>query len=287
MAVVTGAIAGSMLWAAPAHRVAPMSLSTEAPRIGAATLEETLDPIDEEAVSWAQDRFREAGLSLPDIVVSFHRETDPCEGASGGHLIENGQNRVLICISRTGTSRELQVKRVLLHEFAHAWDDFALTAGIRSEFMDFKDFSGWSFDVPYDERASEHAAEIITWGLIDRPIMFGSLDGMWSWEEMLEGYRILTGATPPHGYVWTLFAASHDIYAHTASQIEIVKKAWKLSEGESRLTEWIEVRFERDGHSCSEAVTSSELIGERLHIQACPASESELIAALLNTLTGG
>lgn len=43
----------------------------------------------------------------------------------------------------------------------------------------------------------------------------------------------------------------------------------------------------QDGDPCGGAVISSEPIGDRLHIQACPGSESELTTALLNALTGG
>lgn len=257
------------------------------PEIGEVEVLETVGPDDEEVVEWARDRYREARLSLPPIRVSFHISSDPCEGARGGHLIENDVSRVLICIAELGSSRELKVKRTLLHEFAHAWDAHYLTQDIRDKFIELRGFEGWSFEVPYEERGSEHAAETITWGLIDEPILFGSFDAVTPWEVRFNGYVILTGIEPPHGYVWSLFAASHDIYAYTPSQVEIVKRAWELSEDESRLTEWIEVRFKKDTQSCKGAVVSSELIGDRLHIQLCPGSESELTDALLTTLTGG
>lgn len=252
---------------------------------GVVTVEETVDDVDVDAVSWAQERYREAGLSLPDITVSFVLDTGICGGSRGGHLLEKGESRVFICITERGPTREFQIKRVLLHEFAHAWDHHALTDRIRSQFMAFKDFPGWSFDVPYDERASEVAAEIITWGLMDRPILLSSLEGTWSTEERLDGYRILTRSAPPHGYVWTLWAASHDIYAYKPSQIDIVKKAWDLSQDEERLTQWIEVRFTDDSKKCSGAFTTSELIDDRLHIQACAGSELELTTALFHEFT--
>lgn len=276
-----------MLGAGSNGEVSSMALSTASPTIGVVTVEEIVDHVDEIAVSWAQDRYREAGLSLPDMRVSFHADNELCEGARGGHLVEDGVSRVFICITEEGSTRDFQIRRVLLHEFAHAWDHHSLTDDIRSEFIAYKDFPGWSFEVPYDERASEDAAEIITWGLMDRPILLNSLDGVWSWEERLDGYQILTGSTPSHGYVWSLWAASHDIYAYTPSQVEIVRNAWELSEDEGRLTEWIEVRFSEDAQSCNGGVTSAELIGDRLHIQACLGSESELTTALLNALTGG
>lgn len=284
MVITGGALAKSIGSTGDASSV---TLSSPSASIGEVTLEATVADVDEDAVSWAQDRFREAGLSLPEIRVSFQTETESCEGSKGGHLIEEGMSNVFICVPDQGPTRDLQIKRVLLHEFAHAWDHHALTDQHRSEFLAYKDFSGWSFEVPYDERASEDAAEIIAWGLMDRPILFNSLDETWSWEERLDGYRILTGAAPPHGYVWSLWVASHDIYAHTPSQVDIVKKAWELSRGERRLTEWIEVRFNEDSKQCNDALTSSVLIDGRLHIQACPGLESELTTALVDEFTGG
>ena len=287
LSVGVGALANSILGVGSIGEASSMALSTASPTIGVATVDETVGDVDEDAVAWAQDRYREAGLSLPDMRISFHADTRPCEGARGGHLLEDDVSRVFICITEQGSTRELQIKRVLLHEFAHAWDHHALTDELRSKFMSYKGFPGWSLEVPYDERASEDAAEIITWGLMDRPILLNSLHGIWSWEERLDGYRILTGSAPPHGYVWSLWAASHDIYAYTPSQIDIVKKAWELSQGEGRLTEWIEVRFNKDSEKCAGEFTFSELIDGRLHIQACPGSKSELTSALFNAFTGG
>lgn len=257
-----------------------------ASEIGEVEVVGTVGSVGEEAVEWARDRYREARLPLPPIRLSFHGDSDPCNGSQGGHLIENGVSRVLICMSELGSSRDLSLKRTLLHEFAHAWDAHVLSQDVREEFIELRGLEGWSFEVPYEERGSEHAAETITWGLMDRPILIGSFDVPTPWESQYSGYVTLTGIEPPHGYVWSLFAASHDIYAFTPSQVEIVKEAWELSEDQGRLTEWIEVRFKKEKQSCNGAVISSELIGDRLHVQVCPGSESELTVALLNTFTG-
>lgn len=286
LAAGVGVLANSILGFGSTVDTSSMALSTASPTIGAATLEKTLDPADDDAVFWAQDRYREAGLSLPDMRVSFHDNSTPCEGAQGGHRIKDGVSQVLICISELGPSRELKLKRTLLHEFAHAWDTHFLTEDAREEFMNLRSLESWSFDVSYEERGREAAAEAITWGLMDEPVLFGSLDTVTPWHVHHEGYLALTGVEPPHGYVWSLFAAGHDVYAYTPSQVEIVKRAWELSEDEGRLTERIEVRFHKDVEFCDGGVASSELIGDRLHIQVCPGSESELTAALLDTLTG-
>lgn len=262
-------------WAMAAHE----------PTFGDIIIEETVDPADEALVDWATDRYREAGLSLPTIRLSFHADSSPCEGARGGHRLEEDVSRVYICVTELGATRALKVKRTLLHEFAHAWDHHSLTDDIRAAFMELHGLDGWTFDVPYEERGSEHAAEAITWGLLDRPIMFGEFGEPTPWETQHLGYLTLTGAEPPHGYVWTLFAASHDIYARTPAQLEMIEQAWEQSEATGRRSEWIEVRFHDTSESCGGEAISSQLVEGRLYIQACPGSAGDIRSQLLEELT--
>lgn len=285
------AVGAPIGWLAVSSGSSPLQITriemAGVPEMAELTVLETVDSADKEAVEWAGDRYWEARLSLPPIRVSFHRNSEPCNGAQGGHLIEHGVSHVLICISELGSLRELKVKRTLLHEFAHAWDANFLTQEVREEFLELSGLEGWSFEVPYEQRGSEQAAETITWGLMDEPLLFGSLDAPMDWESQYGGYVTLTGIEPPHGYVWSLFAASHDVYARTPRQLEAVKGAWDLSEELGRRTEWIEVRFHRTAEPCNGKAASSKLIGDRLHIQACPGSDSDLPAALLEELTIG
>ncbi len=256
------------------------------PTFGDILIEETVDPTDEALVDWAMDRYREAGLSLPTIRLSFHSDSAPCEGAMGGHRLEDGISRVYICVVEFGATRQLKVKRTLLHEFAHAWDNHYLDDATRSAFMDLAGLDGWSFDTPYDERGSEHAAETITWGLLDRPLLFGEFGETTPWELQHAGYLTLTGAEPPHGYVWTLFAAAHDIYARTPAQLKMIERAWDQSEEAVRRSESIEVRFHRTYEPCGGEVTSSKLVDGRLYVQACPGSSDDIHHQLLEELTG-
>lgn len=283
--VVVGVLIGSSAGQSSPLQAAGIE-TVAVPATGEIEVVGTVDSADEEAVDWAIDRYREARLSLPRIRVSFHRNSDPCEGAQGGYLIEDGVSRVLICVSESGSLRELKLKRTLLHEFAHAWDAHFLTEEVRKEFIERRGLEEWSTKVPYEERGSEHAAETITWGLMDEPLLFGSLDEATSWHLQHEGYLALTGVEPPHGYVWSLFAAGHDVYARTPAQLAAVKDAWDLSEELGRRTERIEVRFHRTAEPCGGEVATSRLIGDRLHIQACPNPDADLSAALLGELAG-
>lgn len=151
--------------------------------------------------------------------------------------------------------------------------------------MELHGLDGWTFDVPYEERGSEHAAETITWGLIDRPFLFGEFGGSTPWETLHHGYVTLTGAEPPHGYVWTLFAASHDIYAHTPAQLHMVERAWEQTSTTRRRSGAIEVRFHEASEPCGGEATSSELVEGRLSIHVCPGSVDDIDAQLVKLLT--
>lgn len=270
--------------AVPASLASPVS-SDPTPVIGDISVEGSVGPLDGEAVNWAQDRFEEAALPLPDIRVTFHLDAEPCEGSQGGYTIENDEHRVLICVSETGRARDLKVKRTLLHEFAHAWDHHALSDEVRSAFTDARGSGGWLAGVPYQERAGEHAAEVITWGLMDRPMLIGSLDDPGSREMLHDEYVALTGLEPPHGYVWSWFAAAHDVHAHTPAQLEKVRVAWERSDAVGRTDRRVQIRFHRDTSRCDGRHMRVEPGDDRLLVQVCSAS-GDLSEELFQVLTG-
>ena len=99
-------------------------------------------------------RFGDAGLQLPDLVISF-----PALCAGKAALYHVGRASLEFCrINR----------RVALHELAHAWDD---TSGAvdRDAFLELRHLSVWfgGTEMPSGEQGSEHLADIIAWGLMD------------------------------------------------------------------------------------------------------------------------
>ena len=57
-------------------------------------------------------------------------------------------------------------RRLVLHEFAHAWARENLTDSQREALMADRELETWNdHDVEWAQRGTEHAAEIITWGL--------------------------------------------------------------------------------------------------------------------------
>lgn len=249
---------------------------------------------DERAVEWARDRYREAGLALPArLRVTFHDDTDPCHGAQGGFTVIEGVSTVLVCLSEQERARSLPVNRTLLHEFAHAWDHATLDDRVRTAFRHFRGADGWlsEDDVAWADLAGEQAAETIMWGLMDEPFLMGSVTEPWSWEELHDGYVMLTGTEPPHGYVWSWFAVSprHEVYAHTPAQLEIVQRAWDQAADSTQglRSQKVRVRFHRDPAACDGAATSSQQVEGRLDVHACAVSPEVLATQLLRELTTG
>jgi len=110
-------------------------------------------PVERETISWAIDRFVDAGLQLPDLDIRFPVF---CDGK--GAVYHVGQSAIDFCrVSRKN----------VLHEFAHAWDD---TSGAvdRAGFSKLRGVTTWfgGLDVPEREQGSEHLAIIIAWGLL-------------------------------------------------------------------------------------------------------------------------
>lgn len=137
-------------------------------------------PVQRQTISWAVDRFVDAGLQLPDLEIKF-----PVFCNGKGALYHVGHSSIDFC--------RLHRKNVL-HEFAHAWDD---TSGAvdREGFMDLRDVTVWfgGLDLPVREQGSEHLAIIVAWGLMDPGT--GSAHGLpnSSDTELAEAFVFLTG----------------------------------------------------------------------------------------------
>ena len=150
-----------------------------------------------ELMEWAMALFDEAGLELPPIDVQGHRSTEACDGREGLHRYEDGRSTIHLCTRRSRRSEELLV----VHELAHAWDRQSLAPERRAAFLDERGLTDWRQENldNWAELGAEHAAEILMWGLMDRPVRVVWLDDN-SCDDLLTGYRTLTGADPLHGY---------------------------------------------------------------------------------------
>lgn len=149
-----------------------------------------------EIATWAVGLYDEAGLALPAITFVFHGDdTEVCDGWFGRHDATAGGSVIGICTSRTGPP----IEALFIHELAHAWCAHSLSEQRRSDFQELRGCPVWRGDVPWHERGAEHAAEILMWGLIDRPTGVITIHDH-GCDALEAGYRTLTGDAPLHGY---------------------------------------------------------------------------------------
>ncbi len=123
------------------------------------TTDVQLSQKQQELLNFALSRFEVQRLALPQIEVEFFADTLECRGHKGLYW------------SRTRTLRMCGVdKKTMLHELAHAWANLNLTDAQREQFAKLRGLEEWnSSEHNWKERATEHAAEIIAWALMDQP----------------------------------------------------------------------------------------------------------------------
>ena len=150
------------------------------------------------AATWATDLFDEAGLALPSLRYVFHGDTpEPCRNRPGFRHMVDGLNVIEICSAEMSNATQ----GMILHETAHAFIDHTLTDERKAAFQELR---GWTFwrnyeEAGWHENGTEQAAEIMVWGLIDRPLNMIRITQN-SCDELDAGYRTLTGEAPLHGY---------------------------------------------------------------------------------------
>ena len=111
---------------------------------------------------WALGRFTEAGLDLPSIDIYFHQDDQPCKGYSALHTRTDGHSLINVC----STSRTPKLESTILHEIGHSWAAHNLTDHERQAFVELQGLNAWyDKDISWNDRGTEHAAEIIAWGL--------------------------------------------------------------------------------------------------------------------------
>lgn len=146
-------------------------------------------------VEWGLARFQDAGLPLPPIVVSVHEDDDkgPCNGNSGLFRPADPAE-VHLCV--TSAVDSAVAKRTTLHELAHAWAETKLTATEQASFVALRGLEKWA-----DQEASrhdwgaEHAAEVVSWGLMDEAIPIIRIDDA-APAQLLVAFDELVGRAP-------------------------------------------------------------------------------------------
>lgn len=129
-----------------------------------------LTPADREVVEWAMSRFALVGLDMPVVEISFHDDTESCQGYDGVYEGSRLGPRVRVCIPDRGTfASTLERRRTLAHELAHAWEQANLDDDDRVELLAHLDADGWyAPEVAWEHRGAERFAETIVWRLYDQ-----------------------------------------------------------------------------------------------------------------------
>lgn len=111
-------------------------------------------------INFGLTRFEQQALELPELSFEFRPHAVDCLGHKG------------LYSSRSRTLRMCSMdKKTMLHELAHAWANHNLSDAEMNEFARHRGLGEWNDQAaPWKERATEHAAEIITWALMDRAV---------------------------------------------------------------------------------------------------------------------
>ena len=152
---------------------------------------EAHEPGQQQMAEWAIDRYAEAGLNLPQLVIRFPgRDLSHCDGAPGRVYLDHDPIEVRMCWNS---------EFVLLHELAHAWEAHNVPTGNHEPFMDMRDgvLSWASLDVEWSERGREHAANVIAWGLLEDPYPISKTYPN-DPDSLLAAFQFLTDTHPLH-----------------------------------------------------------------------------------------
>ena len=148
---------------------------------------QTLTPYQQTMQTWALDRLHQAHLQLPPVDIHYHSDLEPCDGYPGYFAgTENGWS-IGICTP---------APFVLLHELGHAWAAHNLTHTDEEAFRQTRGLPAWiDPTIPWNQRASEHVADLIAWGLSTRhnnPPTFANE----TYDQLARAFQALTGVTP-------------------------------------------------------------------------------------------
>lgn len=150
-------------------------------------------------VAEAVGLFEEAGYVLSErLAVSFHPSVEGCKGNLGLFTIERGVPEARVCWTHEdpGVQRRIQLQG-LVHELAHVWAHETLTDPLRDAFVEFVGAASWNdAGTEWGDRGTELAAELITWALLDPPVLFADTDRLacGRWEA---AYQLLTAMPAP------------------------------------------------------------------------------------------
>lgn len=146
-----------------------------------------------ELVSWAHDRYASIGLDLPGALVTVRPGSGGCKG-NAGLYVPGEVPEVQICVASEPTSKASRL--IVLHELGHLWAENRLDDETRLRFLQTRELTAWiDAELPPHEWGAEHAAEVLSWGLMDEPVGIIRIYNA-SPEALSEAFVVLTGTEP-------------------------------------------------------------------------------------------
>jgi hypothetical protein len=153
----------------------------------------------DELVGWAIDRFDTAGLTAPAVASITFTEVarqPQCSQHRGLAFRDDTGFRIYLCLSPDRVDR-LSAQDLLLHELAHVWMWENLDTSTQEQFLARMDLSTWdSVEVPWGQRGEEQAAEVIEWGLTDRPVRQNQMFPETPCTQLAATFTLLTEVPP-------------------------------------------------------------------------------------------
>jgi len=152
---------------------------------------ELANPAQVEMAEWALGRFAAAGLELPPLTIRFvGPDLAACDGSRARAYLDHDPIEVRICWND---------QLIVLHELAHVWEADNVPADQHEPFMEMREgVEAWaSREVAWEARGREHAANVIAWGLLERPYPVSQTYPNDS-ASMIEAFRFLTNTDPIH-----------------------------------------------------------------------------------------
>lgn len=165
-------------------------------------LGEHVDPAAE-LLTWARTRYEQAGLSVPEVSVDVHDDRTGCRGHVAVFIATEPLPEIHLCFD--DDAPPLLRQRVALHELAHAWVHQHVSDEDIRTFLEIRDLEHWHDPAPWYQQGTEHAAEIMAWGLLetDLDVLTIAPDDRAS---LRAAFRFLTGVDPicsrPDPQVW-------------------------------------------------------------------------------------
>lgn len=143
-------------------------------------------------IEWGIDRFGEAGLQLPPMSIMTHVGDDLCDGNSG--LYKPMLAEIHLCVPGPPDSRVATL--TILHELAHAWAETQLDDARRTSLLHLRKLLHWvEPDTPRHQWGAEHAAEVVSWGLMSEEITIIRINDAEP-DQLAAAFRLLVGRQP-------------------------------------------------------------------------------------------